>query len=553
MSPSDAGRYWRTLRFLSPKQLAWFGIRRVLKWPRAVRQPSSVSMRAGVQFPEPLPTPSPRQPGPGRFRFLNRERAFQGGIDWSAPGEPRLWKYNLHYFDWLRDATHSESDFMKEAESWCTANEPFHGTGWEPYPISLRLVNWAFAMAKAGRNTPVWLLDSFALQSRWLSSNLEHHLRANHLFVNGKALVYAGMILAPPFGDTLLRRGQALLEQEIPEQFLDDGGHFERSPMYHALLTGDLLELHALASANPGLFSPGFRVLVERTACAALDFAGATTMPDGSLPLFNDSAQDIAPPFAVLAAYAEKTCGFELPQIPDRDVRAFSDSGYFLVRDNTNLLIFDCGEIGPSYQPGHAHCDMLSFELCLAGRRVIADVGNFDYEPGHTRRFARSTRAHNTIEIDEREQSEIWGAFRVGRRARPFGANVETEIAEGTVRITGAHDGYRAAGIIHKRQIDIAPGFEITVRDTVEGRGRHRIANRIHFAPGLDIALEEDKARVTYGDNPFALIQGLSATNVRVDRTERYPEFGRIEPGKTLVYESSEILPFEMHYRILPA
>ena len=81
-----------------------------------------------------------------------------------------------------------------------------------------------------------------------------------------------------------------------------------------------------------------------------------------------------------------------------------------------SCLIFDCGPLGPDYQPGHGHCDVLSYELSLHGQRVVVDTGVSTYEPCAERLYERSTAAHNTLRVDGEEQAEVWASFRVGRR-----------------------------------------------------------------------------------------------------------------------------------------
>ena len=66
-----------------------------------------------------------------------------------------------------------------------------------------------------------------------------------------------------------------------------------------------------------------------------------------------------------------------------------------------------------------AIADFFSFELSLRGTRVVVDSGVSTYETGPMREYCRSTRAHNTVEIEGQDLVELWGAFRVGRRCRP--------------------------------------------------------------------------------------------------------------------------------------
>ena len=83
-----------------------------------------------------------------------------------------------------------------------------------------------------------WTFGSYALEKR-----IESHLLGNHLFANAKALVFAGTYFSGAEADRWLNRGISILEREIPEQILLDGGHFELSTMYHALIFEDLLDL----------------------------------------------------------------------------------------------------------------------------------------------------------------------------------------------------------------------------------------------------------------------------------------------------------------------
>src|SRR5690606_6973721 len=125
---------------------------------------------------------------------------------------------------------------------WVAANPPGHGDGWEPYPTSLRIVNW-IKWALAGNTLPPACVHSLAVQVRWLRRCLEIHLLGNHLFANAKALVFAGLYFSGPEAHRWLATGLRILEREIAEQILPDGGQFERSTMYHALAYEDMLDL----------------------------------------------------------------------------------------------------------------------------------------------------------------------------------------------------------------------------------------------------------------------------------------------------------------------
>ncbi|WP_242479102.1 heparinase II/III family protein [Lamprobacter modestohalophilus] len=288
--------------------------------------------------------------GPARFRFLNQTQDVTGPEAWNDAARDKLWLYNLHYFDDLNaaadqcaaDALNADADQCATAERnfvadsiradwhralvqrWISENPPGQGNGWEPYPTSLRIVNWVKWLLREGvipagttgtnetdrfnsasaQQANTAILNSLAIQTSWLSRRLEHHLLGNHLFANAKALVFAGAFFVGPEAKRWLRRGQRLLRRELEEQILADGGHFERSPMYHAILLEDLLDLLTLADVYPGVLDASLLALGRAKAVAMLDWLAAMTHPDGQISLFNDAAFGIAPTQAQLECYA---------------------------------------------------------------------------------------------------------------------------------------------------------------------------------------------------------------------------------------------------------
>ena len=180
----------------------------------------------------------------GRFVFLNQEELLGWPLDeWDVPELPKLWQYNLHYFEWLW-ALDYES-VRAAITDWVERHPLGKGrVGWEPYPISLRLMNWCgvcfgkfCAQTESDGGFACRLWRSIYRQAEWLKRHLETHLLGNHLFENGAALAFVGSCFRGKTGQEWLERGLDILRREIPEQILSDGMHFERSPMYHVRLT----------------------------------------------------------------------------------------------------------------------------------------------------------------------------------------------------------------------------------------------------------------------------------------------------------------------------
>jgi hypothetical protein len=187
----NLGRYYHTLRHLRPIQFYGRIAHRLVR-PRPDLRPAP-PLRAAAQ---PFPLPPVRKPsllGPARFRFLNVERELEGSAGWNDPAAEKLWLYNLHYFDDLNAEGRDGRDAWHRAliERWIAENPPGHGNGWEPYPLSLRIVNWT-KWALSGHALSPAAMQSLAVQTRFLARRLEWHLLGNHLWTNGKALVFAG-------------------------------------------------------------------------------------------------------------------------------------------------------------------------------------------------------------------------------------------------------------------------------------------------------------------------------------------------------------------------
>jgi uncharacterized heparinase superfamily protein len=141
-----------------------------------------------------------------------------------------LWRYHLHYFDDLNAHSAEEREQWQSQLlcRWVKDNPPGQGTGWEPYPTSLRMVNW-MKWALAGHALPVECIESLAAQARWLARRLETHLLGNHLFSNAKAMIFAGIFFQGSEAEAWVSMGLRILEEQLGEQVLSDGGHFERT------------------------------------------------------------------------------------------------------------------------------------------------------------------------------------------------------------------------------------------------------------------------------------------------------------------------------------
>ncbi len=518
-------RYFHTIRHLKPRQITSRLKRRIR--PVGVPQLPSFSPRPPIGNWQKPAARLQSMWGPSEFRFLNQNVSVNDASAWIDPSALRLLQYNLHYFDDLsaRGSVERVEWHREIVDRWIQENAPGSAPGWEPYPTSLRIVNWIKWHLGAGDLTSNQL-RSLALQAEWLSRNIEYHLLGNHLFANAKALYFAGCFYAGGRPDTWRGTGLRIICEEIQEQILQDGGHFELSPMYHCIALEDILDILNIGNAFDSLLTTETHRDLVSTVTRMLDWLQSMCHPDGEIALLNDSAFGIAPCAEELWDYALR---FGLASGGGKSCVYLENSGYVSARTGEAFIIADIGQIGPDYLPGHAHADTLSFELSLFGDRWIVDTGCSTYEANSERLRQRGTGAHNTVIVDDSDSSEVWSSFRVARRARPCAQSVKQESNE--VRISGSHDGYmRLPGRVSHTRIWRLGTRSIQISDSISGTYR-QAESRLLLHP--DIRVEEvDQSLVLTREDRSARLTADSRPCV-VDSTW-HPEFGRSIPTRQI-------------------
>ena len=292
-------RLFHTVKYLKPVQIygrLWFKLYK----PRPEMSPAPVTRSIKTNWVSPCKKKSSLLSF-NRFRFLNQEHELYSEKDWNNPQWEKLWLYNLHYFDDLEawDAENKKALHLDLIGRWIEENPPGMGNGWEPYPTSLRIVNW-IKWALAGNGLPDKAMSSLAIQARYLLKKPEVHLLGNHLFANAKALVFAGLFFDGNDAELWLNKGLKILSKQVPEQILDDGGHFELSPMYHSIILEDLLDIINIIKAY-GWTPP---VIWLSSVKKMLFWFKVMCHPDKKPSFFNDCTFGIASDLVELEQYA---------------------------------------------------------------------------------------------------------------------------------------------------------------------------------------------------------------------------------------------------------
>ena len=243
----------------------------------------------------------------------------------------------------------------------------------------------------------------------------------------------------------------------------------------------------------------------------------------------------------------------EIHDRPGRRPFHFADAGLTLLRTSVADLPeiwvrCDGGPHGFLSIAAHAHADALSIEVRHGGVEVLADPGTYCYhgEPAW-RSYFRSTLGHNTLELDERDQSSSGGPFLWSRHAHGHVLHLTEEDDARTLSWTAEHDGYRRLDppAVHRRTVRLDRcERRVTVVDRVRSGGRHRCRLAFHLGPAVHADLSGAVAHLEWpvagrGSATLRLPERLcwSAHRGETDPIAGWhsPGFGRREPAITLV------------------
>ena len=534
----QAARYWRTLRHLKAGQILNRLSRRFF-----TARSHLLTIPAQSKFQPNIDWPLKKQSilTNSKFLFLNAEIELNFPEDWENNSIPLLWTYNLHYFDCLLADDTVDSLKRNHINRWIIDNSSFSGVGWDPYPTSLRVVNW-IKWSWVNNEHQESFVRSLAIQLSHLFCSLEYHLLGNHLLENAKALIFGACYFEGSDAVRWLNKGLEILDQELSEQILEDGGHFELSPMYHSIMLELVLDILALANLSDAPVSLRSRKsMLSATATKMNDWLRVMTHPDGEISFFNDASTNIALPPNLLEDYlntlVEKVEKVETSNT--LSITHLSSSGYVRMECKSSVLFVDVAEIGPSYLPGHGHADALSIEFSLFGLRLFVNLGTSEYGQGARRDFERGTAAHSTLELNLENSSEIWGGFRVGRRARVL--NVDIKSDESQYELVAQHNGYRylSGRPVHLRRILFSEG-ELEIIDEIN-KNSHLGLIRFHIHPRIKLFISECGFRgfLTFPDGSEAVWES-DADLVFEEDNEYAWEFGKKIPMKTLVLQQNK-------------
>ena len=513
--------YFHTLKHVKPIQLyyqVYYKLAaRFIKFNpnKSFNTSRGINFEGGIEFSDSLV-------GPNSFRFLNLEKTFKT-IDWNFSDYGKLWTYNLNYFDFLQQENISKEQGLELINDFCDFKDN-HLDAYEPYPISLRGINWVKFLSKHK-------IDDYRINQQLysdylrLTKNLEYHLLANHFLENGFGLLFGAYY----FQDEMLyKKAKEILTTQLEEQILEDGAHYELSPMYHCIILHRVLDCYNVVVKNDWK-NQELAAFIKNKAIKMVGWSKAIQSSTGQIPMVNDSTVDIAPTPDSLIAYGANLGISSSPTI-------LKDSGYRkLITENLEIL-FDVGQIAPSYQPGHSHADSLQVVVYAGKVPLIVDTGISTYEKNERRHLERSTVSHNTVTVNGLNSSQVWSGFRVAKRAKV------KVLRDDNNTVVATHDGYREYGIACKREVSVL-GKTIHIVDTVEGaKFKDLIQGHLHLHPDVVYQLKDTTLLL----NNKTIIEFPKGTKLDIVDYSYCGGFNKLIQSKKIIYTFTNQIAFSI-------
>lgn len=530
------------------------------------------------------------------FNFLNIEINLGKNFNWNSQEiSDSLWKYNLNYFDfnlillkaYLYTNDYSYINKIEELmDKWINETKLGEKVTWDPYPISRRVVNWIITLCffdKHSLSNEKFLKkvkSSLIQQTNFLYNNLELDLQNNHLTSNAKALIWSGVILKGYHdSDKWFKKGYKIFKKRVRDEIQSDGFQNENSSSYHMVTIQDYLETILLLKANDKKVPEGLLDILEKM----FEALQSILKPDGSIPLLNDSitnypmnASELMAVGALIFNKSDFKWSFKesemnylawifgnegledfisLPKIePDYKSVALKDTGFYVMKngwdEHSTYLLFNCSDISPRHCPGHGHADALSFELYAKGQTIMMDPGVYSYHDKKYRYYFKSTKNHNTVIVDGKDQSEILGSFRFGKIAeiKPLNwiKSVESDL------VSAQHNGYK--DVIHKRSIEFNKKDLFIINDIIEGYGTKNIDLVFNMGSKLkDLELIKDNKCICIFDKCRVTLE-ITTNKIwgkfRIEDGWISEEWNKLQKNKKIIYSVYEELPIKIKTKI---
>jgi len=475
-----------------------------------------------------------------------------------------IWELNRLYilykfaFGYLKNEEEKYLEiYEKLIEEWIANNPPESGINWvNNLEIAIRSINifWSFLLIIEGldKKNKIKIEKLLTQHLKHLYKHINYTkvcITNNHLLGESAVLFYFGKILD---NKKYIKKGKKIFFNEIERQFYDDGVNFEGSTGYHKFAVQFLVIVLSILDKDSKQFKKVSKILYK-----SLKFLQSISDENYIIPKigdwdggnvfkFNNKSSDNMKELIGFLNLFEKesvpeSVGYKIlfgniekvknkNQIKNRDFQVYTKSGY-IVDKKYNFILFRAGRHGL-----HGHCDQLSFVYKINGREFLIDPGSYIYnnKPKY-RKYFRSTEAHNTLKINDIEQSEQLSNF---QWAKTRDGKILNTVQEKKYSLMEAQINYGDKGFYHKRILINIFNSGIIVIDLLKGKNINE-AKRFWHVNGSWNIKQEKNSLIFNIDGEKVFMQNIGCTVFKGNKEKFYglraSEYANLEECYTLV------------------
>jgi hypothetical protein len=444
-------------------------------------------------------------------------------LDFDQVGDHKIiWELNRHQHLVTLAQAGFRDEILAQWTHWQSENPYPIGINWaSTLEVAFRALSWLWVRHLIGDFHPD-LIPALHLHGWYIERFLSTYFSPNtHLLGEGVALFAIGT-MCPEIADASRwqARGWDIVLQQAKAQVRPDGFHFEQSVYYHVYALDFFQFARDLAARNAVPIPSSFDSTIEKMSDALSILSQA-----GRLPNFgdDDGGRVIVSPPRPLAPSPARSVG-----------------GIYTMTSADSKLFIDAGPHG-ALAAGHGHADALSIQLITNGHPILIDPGTFCYVCPERDHF-RGTAAHNTLQVDGRDQAQPKGPF--AWTGLPETTVDRWHTSETFDLFAGHHNGYRP--VIHHRWVFGLKNKFWLVRDFV-AHALVRAASPLLATHGLAIHWH-------YLDEHDLTILAPTGHNwtQSVEPWNWSPVYGKKEPAKVLRFSTETALPAEFAVLLIP-
>jgi uncharacterized heparinase superfamily protein len=421
----------------------------------------------------------------GQFN-LGKDRQIVSADLWSTETSNDHELATLHSFSWLRELSAAvDQDAAQSRLNILVSDWIFQNQQWSPIVwradvlgerISIWLEHYEQFFAKGSKSFRSLIMRHLSQQLTHLARILEAEPAGAAKLYALKGLIYGAICL--PGGDKRLGVLLKKLEREIDFQILEDGGHIGRSPATHQSALRILIEIRNILVKSQNSVPEALRNAIDKMAPALRFYRHQ----DGRLSQFNGSQESSAEQLNLILIMADAR---------GQPPRRLPYTGYERLLSGRILLLADTGSPPSFGYDQFAHAGALSFEVSIGRERLITNCGSIYPEDSSWRTAQRTTAAHSTLSINDRNSSELIDAGGIGRRRAKVSCDRLDD--DQSLAFTASHNGYQSIfGVIHRREIRVSKEAEIIEGiDYIEGNEAHTFTIRFHLHPDVSVSVAQ--------------------------------------------------------------